>query len=222
MVDNVCESPAEDQTHRLLAGSPGRAGGHRTGPTLTLSSAFRATQHLATPSSTCTCPRRLPISVMMLMAESYLGKAVCTARWGWGQAGPGRHPLPHILVTSPPGPHGSGECQQSRAGRGPAVAGPRAAGRSSSTPVREAGCSGLFVCPHHWGAQGSPTSSEPYTPIMVLGPHTPRQWGLAAPSKVETEAQRAEVTPSGHLARKRQSWDLNPGGWDFRDGSLPT
>lgn len=47
-----------------------------------MSSAFLATQHLATPSSTCTCPRRFPISVIMLMAESYLGKAVCTARSG--------------------------------------------------------------------------------------------------------------------------------------------
>lgn len=59
----------------------GSAGGRRKGPDLTLSSAFLATQHLATPSSTCTCPRRFPISVMMLMAESYLGKAVCRARW---------------------------------------------------------------------------------------------------------------------------------------------
>ena len=47
-----------------------------------MSSAFLATQHLATPSNTCTCPRRFPISVMMLMAESYLGKAVCAAGLG--------------------------------------------------------------------------------------------------------------------------------------------
>lgn len=62
-----------------------------------MSSAFLATQHLATPSNTCTCPRRFPISVMMLMAESYLGKAVCAAGLGgWirqAQPGPHRRPL---------------------------------------------------------------------------------------------------------------------------------
>lgn len=63
------------------------------GTALTLSSAFLATQHLVTPRSTCTCPRRFPISVMMLMAESYLGTAVCTAE-EVNQAGPAQCPLP--------------------------------------------------------------------------------------------------------------------------------
>lgn len=163
-------------------GAVGRAGGCRTGPDLTLSSAFLATQHLATPSSTCTCPRRFPISVMMLMAESYLGKAVCTARWGVG-SGWARTPHlpPHIPITSPPGPHGSGGCQQSRAGRVPVVAGPHAAVRSSWTPVREACDSGLLIChpplgrPHPVGpSDGQPRDHQhlqsPIHPSRCSGP----------------------------------------------------
>lgn len=78
------------------------------GRDLTLSSAFLAIQHLATPSSTCTCPRRFPISVMMLMAESYLGKAVCTARgrvqsdWARPAAPPSAPQGPHLQVPAAP------------------------------------------------------------------------------------------------------------------------
>lgn len=97
-----------------------------------MSSAFLATQHLATPSNTCTCPRRFPISVMMLMAESYLGKAVCAAGLGVEiRPGLARPAAPCVPVTSPAGPHGSGGCQQSKVGREPAADGPRAAARSS-------------------------------------------------------------------------------------------
>lgn len=132
--------PRTSQPHRLLAdllaanrsSGESRGGRYRKGPDLTLSSAFLAIQHLATPSSTCTCPRRFPISVMMLMAESYLGKAVCTARWeGAIRLGQACNPSLCTPVASPPGPHGSGGCQQSTAGRVPGVAGPRAAVQSS-------------------------------------------------------------------------------------------
>ena len=80
----------------------------------------------------------------------------------------------------------------------PVVAGPHAAVQSSKTPVREAGHSGLLICPplgcHRSvgpadkGGQGSSTSSEPSTPSAVLRPRALNHGGLATPRGVDTEA----------------------------------
>lgn len=127
---NVCKSLAQDQPHRLLADLPAPNGSPGERPHLVQRlpgyPAFgHAQQHL-----------HLPQAVPDLCHDAHGGVIPgegCLHSQGEGAVRLGQACSPSLRTpgTSPPGHRGSGGCRQSRAGRAPVVAGPRAAEQSS-------------------------------------------------------------------------------------------